>query len=112
MSSRRGKVYYTYDQNNSGGSFTIDDSVCEVVIIEADTAEQANAKAETIGIYFDGVDKGIDCPCCGDSWVREYGKGTDEPEVYGKSVYEFKGSLFRKQAYIYHLDGTKEVITW
>ncbi|WP_420492620.1 DUF7296 family protein [Paenibacillus larvae] len=79
--------------------------------MEADTAEQANAKAETIGIYFDGVDKGIDCPCCGDSWVRNYGMGTDEPEVYGKSVYEVKKGLFQESGtHLSFLDGSKEVV--
>ena len=38
--------------------------------IEAKSAEQANQLAEQHGIYFDGVERGIDCDCCGDRWTR------------------------------------------
>lgn len=38
------------------------------VYIEAENAEEANEKALQIGIYFNGVEDGIDCPCCGDRW--------------------------------------------
>lgn len=39
-------------------------------------------------MYFDGVSKGKDCPCCGDRWytLGEYGKdeGDPSPTAYGK----------------------------
>lgn len=59
-------LFYKFEQNNSGGAFDFDDKVCHRVIIEADTIDEAIDKAEELGIYFNGVDKGIDCECCGD----------------------------------------------
>lgn len=61
-------MFYNFDQNNSGGVFEGPNNV----IIEADNAEQANYKAEQVGIYFDGVENDIDCDCCGDRWNRQY----------------------------------------
>lgn len=78
-------MFFTFDQNNSGGVFDVDDNVDKHVIIEARTAKLANAIAETIGIYFDGCDYGIDCNCCGDRWSPVWGdKGDDTPLIYGK----------------------------
>ena len=28
--------------------------------------------AEDIGLYFDGVEQGMDCSCCGDRWYRAW----------------------------------------
>lgn len=63
---------YKFDQNNSGGSFVVDDVLTHRVIIEALTEKDAISKAEDLGIYFNGVDEGIDCPCCGDRWDEPY----------------------------------------
>ena len=55
-------MFYVYRQNNSGGSFrppAVD------VIVEADSAAEADTIAEGVGIYFDGAG---DCPCCGNRW--------------------------------------------
>ena len=60
--------FYEYNQNNSGGHFDVDDKVCHRLFIEAESKEQANDKAEELGVYFDGVEKGMDCDCCGDRW--------------------------------------------
>ena len=54
-------MYFTFDQNNSGGSYERNEDVLEYVIIEAVTALEANCKAEEIGIYFDGCSSGLDC---------------------------------------------------
>ena len=62
--------FYEFSQNNSGGTFTVDDDLCGRLIIEADSPEDAISKAEDLGCYWDGVAKGIDCPCCGDRWYR------------------------------------------
>lgn len=61
---------YQFKQNNSGGHFIINDEVCPNVYITAKNSKEANEKAESIGIYFDGVIEGVDCPCCGDRWHR------------------------------------------
>lgn len=60
--------WYQFRQNNSGGVFQIDDNVSLYVLIEAPHAVDANAKAQHVGIYFDGCNQGIDCNCCGDRW--------------------------------------------
>lgn len=57
-------TYYTYRQNNSGGSFS--DPAINVVI-KADSPAQADAIAITKGIYFDPEFE-IDCECCGNRW--------------------------------------------
>ena len=62
--------WYCFDQNNSGGSFDVDDKVCHRLFIEAESFYDAVKKAEELGCYWDGVSKGIDCPCCGDRWSR------------------------------------------
>lgn len=60
--------FFTFNQNNSGGHFheCKHDGICEYVIIEAHDAKEANARAEEIGLYFDGVETESDCECCGD----------------------------------------------
>jgi hypothetical protein len=112
--------YYTFRQNNSGGSFDIehDRGISIAVIIEAETADQANNRAESIGLYFDGCDKGMDCECCGDRWYRadEY-DGKNEPEIYGTKLIEIPEYKIRNpdntkrgwhvdRGYVHMLDGT------
>jgi len=70
---RNSMKFYTFHQNNSGGG--IDDSygLGWTVVIEAEDADSANAKAEAVGIYFNGCEEdesgySMDCPCCGDRW--------------------------------------------
>lgn len=83
-------MWYTFNQNNSGGSFHIDKKtgITVVVIVEADSAEEANDRAENIGLYFDGIG---DCPCCGDRWCSQCDddEGTKEPKIYGMSVTDY-----------------------
>jgi hypothetical protein len=81
-------MFYTFVQNNSFGTFVEDDNLDEFVIIEAESADEANHIAESIGIYFDGVEKGIDCPCCGDRWYEvSDGEDTEKLEIYDSYVY-------------------------
>lgn len=110
--------FYTYNQNNSGGSFIINDDVTIAVIIEADSANEANNKAEEVGIYFDGCgNDGPDCPCCGDRWYRAYGdEGDEQPSIYGTPIEESTSSRYSRSrwaeegqpyAHVYYKDGTK-----
>ena len=66
--------WWTFDQNNSGGSFHFDDEVGigTWVCIEAESQRQAVDRAEDIGIYFNGCAEGKDCDCCGDRWHKPY----------------------------------------
>lgn len=87
-------MFYTFRQNNSGGSFVQNNKVGIYVIIEADSNKQANNRAEEIGIYFNGCDDGIDCNCCGDRWSRQYEeKGDIEPKIYDKTIKEYKKNI-------------------
>lgn len=62
--------FYHFSQNNSGGMFDIEPSrgIGVDVWIEAVDADHANSRAEQIGLYFNGVEDGSDCECCGDRW--------------------------------------------
>lgn len=105
-------MFYTFVQNNSGGDFIINENVCEYVIIEAENAADANERAKTVGIYFNGCASGKDCSCCGDRWSAQWDDvdGTSGPTIYGESVYETEKSWSRTGCIIYRLDGTKEAV--
>lgn len=114
-------MFYTYNQNNSGGSFVSNESVGQYVIVEADSSEEANELAERVpGLYFDGCDNGMDCSCCGDRWYRQYSDtdGEKEPKIYDKTIEEFKKDpgmfAFREQMdiHIYYKDGEHEQVTF
>jgi hypothetical protein len=62
--------FYEFTQNNTGGSFDCNDRLCRRLIIEANNEEQAIEKAESLGCYWNGVEEGYDCSCCGDRWYR------------------------------------------
>lgn len=111
--------YYTYDQNNSGGSFDFDDKagISTKVIIQADDPKHADYRAQRIGLYFDGSG---DCSCCGDRWsAQDYGwgahdSGTDEPEIYtGVGIQDWMTSEWfmkwmgpdRPEVYVHLADG-------
>ena len=75
--------WYHFRQNNSGGSYIGPESIH----IEAKSPYGANFIAPKYGIYFDGVDSGIDCDCCGDRWRRaEDWDGHDIPSQYGEPI--------------------------
>lgn len=80
-------MFFTFDQNNSGGSFDFDAArgISEHVIVEAADAEEANRLAEEIGLYFDGEG---DCACCGDRWYvqSDSNAGDEAPSVHGTPV--------------------------
>jgi hypothetical protein len=78
-------MWYVFSQNSSGGSFDIDNKVGigSRVWIEANGKDEANERALSIGIYFDGVNVGYDCPCCGDRWygICSDSYGYKKPEI-------------------------------
>lgn len=79
--------WFEFSQINSGGSFDVDDKVCRTLYIEAESFGAAIAKAEELGCYWYGVDKGIDCSHCGDRWS----KWNDDPidiELYKTKGYK------------------------
>ena len=76
------KEMYVYWQNASGGYFkeirkTYKDNmlILPVKCMEATTHSYehlavADKKITPNEVYFDGVEEGLDCPCCGDRWSR------------------------------------------
>lgn len=82
-------MFYSFDQNNSGGSFSYDTmGITRLVIIEADGVDEACVIARTIGIYFNGVEDERDCPCCGDRWHMPWDSNGDEvPCQYGEPIH-------------------------
>lgn len=92
--------FYLYHQNNSGGDFLVNISVDISVIIEANNIYSANKIAKKHGIYFNGVERGIDCPCCGDRW-------DDSPMVYDtlNEAIEDTYTVFNGGAVIYMATG-------
>lgn len=56
--------FYEFSQNNSGGSFDVDENVCHRVVIEAASEEEAIKKMEPLI-----ENQSSSCPCCGDRWT-------------------------------------------
>lgn len=70
--------WHSYRQTNSRGEFR---GPALNVHIQALSPTAADAIAMERGLYFDGIDKGIDCSCCGDRWQRADARdgSADEP---------------------------------
>lgn len=102
--------FFTFSQNNSGGSFIDNGSLGDYVVIEADNADDANERAMALGIYFNGVDEGIDCDCCGNRWYEVSGEGDDVPSKYGEPFTKEHKSYSGVKSYIHYLDGKVEVV--
>lgn len=61
-------AFFQFRQNNSSGIFTVNNTVCHRLFIEANTHTEAIEKAEKLGCYWEGVIAGIDCPYCGEKY--------------------------------------------
>lgn len=92
--------FYIFTQNNSGGWFdhNPEKGIGYRVAIQALTAEHANAIAQQTGIYFDGIEKGVDCSCCGDRW-----RPVDETDATEDLKEVRKG--WNTPSYIHHING-------
>lgn len=96
-------AWFEFRQNNSGGSFDLDprSGIGVHVWIEALDWEQANVRALTIGIYFDGCADGIDCDCCGDRWQEAWDSdGEEYPDI--NAQYDFS---WDDAVYLHPLEG-------
>lgn len=100
-------MFFEFTQNNSGGRFEFNSiaGISHRVLIEAENKDQAIEKALNIGLYFDGCEKGIDCPCCGDRWDDWTDQITDIDE-YVESVKNF--TWLSPDIYTHHNDGSIE----
>jgi len=79
--------FFKFDQNNPGGRYDHDKFLTLRVIVEALCVEQAERIAEDKGIYYNGVNIGFDCPCCGDRWYRP--DKYDEIKLDGQTIEEY-----------------------
>lgn len=107
-------MFFTYRQNNTGGEFRVNTElgIGEWVIVEADSAEEANEKSQTIGVYFHGCYYGQDCGCCGDRWSKiDEEEGTEEPKIYDESPEEYKKSMYgrEKTVVVHYKNGETKV---
>jgi hypothetical protein len=106
-------MFYTFNQNNSGGYFVIDEKhgVCEHVIIEAETLGQADARLQAIGANVDGFSDW--CNCCGERWSSSWmddDDGTEQPMIYDTLVHEEVKDGFRTRCFVHHADGRIECV--
>jgi len=106
-------MFYEYSQNNSGGSFDLSDDIGVYVWIEAPNQEVANAIALTKGIYFNSMELGYDCGCCGDRWYSRWGGGGG-CETLDEYVSSHREGPFRRQwdgnriGVAHYMDGRRE----
>ena len=108
--------FYTFSQNNSGGHFDTDrdDGIAVYTIFEANSAVEANARAQAAGIYFNGCDDERDCPCCGDRWYEtDEFEACEHPSVFGQPVEDYWTSQVwtKDEVCVHYLDGRVEWFT-
>ncbi len=100
--------FWEFNQNNSGGYFVKDDEngVCENVIIEAQTPDEAWSRLEKIGDKVDGF--WSYCSCCGARWYDDLDEkdGKDVPMHYNKPLEEVEKSMLSERAFVHYYDGS------
>lgn len=99
--------FFCYRQNNSGGSFHRSEDYDVVTIVPGTSSEDADRRAEELGIYFDGCSSDRDCSCCGDRWSRSYEDGDEEPLVYGQTPEAYVAGQFSRPVIIHYPDGSR-----
>lgn len=108
-------MFFHFNQNNTGGSFTFDEArgLTHHMVIEAADSSDANTRALELGLYFNGVQDGMDCGCCGDRWYETYSDGDEVPKVYHCILGEKDtGSVWKwmpegRETCVHYLDGRK-----
>lgn len=97
--------YYHYHQNNTGGTWLVNDKVSKHVIIEANNADHANMLAEHIGMDFHDF-----CECCGERWtkVQDYDAQDTPDMVYCRNTH-YGVEPGQPLVYLYHLNRSRDV---
>lgn len=98
-------LWYMLDQNNSGGYYYKNKDVQPYVFIQAQSKEEATAKAERIVAQYSNY-----CPCCGERWSTDfyYDEGMDAPEIWGQSLDKKpKYSFHSNGVVLYHFNGKR-----
>lgn len=117
------KEMYVYWQNNSGGYFkeirkTYKNNMLILPVKREGFRSNgysslAVADKEVIPkeIYFDGVDKGFDCSCCGDRWSRLDEWDTPKKIYIYENLDEFEKSKPGRYSYYVILSELKKADT-
>lgn len=110
--------FFTYKQNEQFNGFMRNKHVNEWVIVEADSAEEANRFADAeAGLYFNGCFKDLDHPDDGDRWSIAIESDADPvPMIYDVELtddmeltgfYQARTNPF-VNCYVYFKDGTRK----
>lgn len=101
-------LWFHFNQNNSGGYFVENENVCEDVYVQAHTAAEAIAKAETF------MDNSDSCACCGDRWSfwMDDRDGTVVPMRYGEPAEASAPDYFHCHYKLHFIDGHVETHTF
>ncbi len=91
--------FYQFNQNNSGGYILNDNNVAEYVFIEADSAIEANQRAESLGMFSLPF-----CECCGERFWRL--AADDKPLQNGDKIDLF--TMEDKITILYHFKNDKK----
>lgn len=98
--------FYEFWQDNPGGWFDYDEDqgISVNVFVEAHSAEEANRIAEDIGLYFDGIEDGSDCSCCGARWYKasDYDAVDNPPDA---AAYDGIRWVDGYHTFVHYLDG-------
>jgi hypothetical protein len=108
MKNSKKTYFYEFEQNNPGGRLDVDDILCHRIFIEAESYDEANKIAEDLGIYFDGVEEGMDCECCGDRWCPAYSTIDKPIEEYVRNIsikYPFLDVSGKPESRIFYKSG-------
>lgn len=100
--------WFYFDQNNSGGYFIQNDQVGHGFFVQAETAREADTKAEKIVEDYSDY-----CECCGVRWDIWSGEddGHDVPKIYGDPLSEMIKDFGQERYVLHYADGhTEEVI--
>ena len=100
-------MFYTINQNNSGGYFIRNEHVDGFVIVEANTPYEAVHKLNKIVEDYSEY-----CECCGERWsygIDDFNSVSEQPTIFNKPIKEYK-SWWNSGVVIYYLDGRKEIV--
>ena len=108
MTYRTTTKLYSFRQNNTFGSW--DEGVGHNVLVEASTSGEANERALTAGVYFNGCTAGRDCGCCGDRWYPAY----EDPLPFERplgigTLEEYLPRESERRLRVVYADGTQDV---
>jgi hypothetical protein len=100
-------MFITFIQNNPGGKFIGP----RTVVIEGNSYADILDSAEDYGIYFDGVEEGTDCKCCGDRWnCPSESKMNKNMMFYGEEIDMLKTYIFFGRNLFLNSEGNRDFI--